>query len=297
MSNTQFFKNYLAANYISLPLYIIVLLMLLPGGCRQSFHEQDYSLHINRSVSYAKKNFTDPPIQYKSRPLWFWNTQLSSAQTLEVMVDAKAKGYYGLGILPSHGISPEYMSPGFFEHYKYALKVADSLKMKMSFYDEFYFPSGIAGGNLLKYYPEAVSNSFIGRLQLMLQGGQHTADLAILYPISSLQADYNFEKPGDHNMGGNAPDCGKLSNGNFSCVHKKMDGKDIYFFANSSDDELEIPVKLRGKMKITKWITKWDPHTGTIEKYPSSVIRDNGSAITKLQLKLGPVESVFFVAE
>lgn len=157
MSNTQFIKNYLSDNNIPLPLYIIVLFVLLLGGCQKDVHELDDSLHINRSVSYAKKNFTDPPIQYKSRPLWFWNTQLSNAQTLKVMVEAKEKGYYGLGILPSHGISPKYMSPGFLEHYKFALKVADSLKMKMSFYDEFYFPSGIAGGNLLKYYPEAVS--------------------------------------------------------------------------------------------------------------------------------------------
>ncbi|MFC2097486.1 glycosyl hydrolase [Bacteroidota bacterium] len=108
-------------------------------------------------MTVARKDFPDPPLRYKSRPLWFWNTNLSKTQTLRVMTKAKENGYYGLGIVPSYGMSPGYMSLGFLEQYKYALEVADSLDMKMCLYDEFYFPSGMAGGNLMKDYPEAVS--------------------------------------------------------------------------------------------------------------------------------------------
>ena len=36
------------------------------------------------------------------------------------------------------------------------------------------------------------SDRFIGRLSYMLQQGRHVADVAILYPIASLQADYRF---------------------------------------------------------------------------------------------------------
>jgi len=36
------------------------------------------------------------------------------------------------------------------------------------------------------------SDRFIGRLSYMLQYGRHVADVAILYPITSLQADYRF---------------------------------------------------------------------------------------------------------
>ncbi|MCF7958849.1 MAG: discoidin domain-containing protein, partial [Phycisphaerae bacterium] len=96
-------------------------------------------------------------LRYKSRPLWFWNAPLSKEQTRKVMTEAKEKGYYGFGILPSHGMSPEYMSDAFLEQYKYALEVAAEMGMKMCLYDEFYFPSGYAGGNLVKKYPEAVS--------------------------------------------------------------------------------------------------------------------------------------------
>ena len=38
-------------------------------------------------------------------------------------------------------------------------------------------------------------NDYVGRLSYMLQGGRHVADVAVLYPIDSLHADY-------HNAGG-----------------------------------------------------------------------------------------------
>jgi len=140
-------------------LFLIILLtsILLNPACKRKSAKMNGTVHINRSLTEARKDFTNPPLQYKSRPLWFWNTSLSKARTLRVMTEAKENGYYGLGILPSHGMSPEYMSPGFLEQYKYALEVADSLEMKMCLYDEFYFPSGMADGNLAKIYPEAVS--------------------------------------------------------------------------------------------------------------------------------------------
>jgi hypothetical protein len=93
----------------------------------------------------------------KSRPLWFWNKPLSREQTLRVMKASKEAGYFGLGILPSYGMTPEYMTPEFLAQYKMAIEIADSLGMKMCLYDEFYFPSGMAGGNLVKKYPEALS--------------------------------------------------------------------------------------------------------------------------------------------
>ena len=101
--------------------------------------------------------FINPPLSYKSRPLWFWNKPLSMEQTRKVLIDAKHAGYYGLGILPSYGMTPEFMTPEFLGHYKAAVVIADSLGMKLYLYDEFYFPSGMAGGMLVKQYPEAVS--------------------------------------------------------------------------------------------------------------------------------------------
>ncbi|MCX6925848.1 MAG: glycosyl hydrolase, partial [Verrucomicrobia bacterium] len=50
----------------------------------------------------------------------------------------------------------------------------------------------------------AAFNRYIGRLQLMLQGGRHVADIAVLYPIATLQAGYYFG-PGTPYEGGVIP--------------------------------------------------------------------------------------------
>ncbi len=114
-------------------------------------------LLTNQLKADLSEIFINPPLSYKSRPLWFWNKPLSVEQTRKVLIDAKHAGYYGLGILPSYGMTPEFMTPEFLGHYKAAVIIADSLGMKLYLYDEFYFPSGMAGGMLVKQYPEAVS--------------------------------------------------------------------------------------------------------------------------------------------
>jgi len=111
----------------------------------------------DRTVVQMEQNFVNPPLKLKSRPLWFWNAPLSIAQTRKVLQESKEAGYYGLGILPSYGMTPEYMTPEFLAQYKAAVEIADSLGMKICLYDEYYFPSGMAGGNLVKQYPGAVS--------------------------------------------------------------------------------------------------------------------------------------------
>jgi len=85
----------------------------------------------------------------------------------------------------------------------------------------------------------------------------------------------------------------KLNNGHLSYIHKKVKDKDIYFFANSSDNKIDIPVQIRGKMKL--W--KWNPHTGEIEKCTGTIINRDGTIFTQISLKLEPVRSIFFILE
>jgi len=139
--------------------FILIFLtgLVFVHSCSGDKIANENSLLSDRSKARIRKDFKHPPLRLKSRPLWFWNTPLSREQTLGVMKAARDSGYYGLGIVPSHGMTPEYMSPEFLDHYKYAVETADSLGMKLCLYDEFYFPSGTAGGNLVKQYPGAVS--------------------------------------------------------------------------------------------------------------------------------------------
>lgn len=40
-----------------------------------------------------------------------------------------------------------------------------------------------------------VMSAYVGRMEYLLRGGRHVADIALLYPIAALQADFNFAQP------------------------------------------------------------------------------------------------------
>jgi len=104
-----------------------------------------------------EQEFADPPARWKSRPLWFWNGPLDQDTTTAIMEKSVDSGYYGFGILPTGDMGVAFMSPEYLRHYKHAVDTAARLGLKMCLYDEFWFPSGGAGGLLKERYPEALS--------------------------------------------------------------------------------------------------------------------------------------------
>jgi hypothetical protein len=103
-----------------------------------------------------RSDFADPPPQYKTRPLWFWNAPPDRAETWTIMERCQASGYYGFGILPTDKMGLEFMSAAYLDRYQEAVDKAAQLGLKMCLYDEFWFPSGSAGGQLAKRFPEAL---------------------------------------------------------------------------------------------------------------------------------------------
>jgi hypothetical protein len=79
--------------------------------------------------------------------------------------------------------------------------------------------------------------------------------------------------------------------GMLSYLHKIKDGRNIYFFANSTDEPVSTEVTLRGDMKLESW----NPHDGEIAPLKTSVHHQNGRPFTRASLQLEPVKSVFFV--
>ncbi|NQU25281.1 MAG: discoidin domain-containing protein [Candidatus Nealsonbacteria bacterium] len=108
------------------------------------------------------REFREPPLQRKSRPLWFWNGLPTAEETARQMEKLCEIGYAGVAILPgggkgNRGPGLPFMSPEYLQQYKVAADTAKRLGMKMCLYDEYWFPSGYAGGLLAKQYPEALS--------------------------------------------------------------------------------------------------------------------------------------------
>jgi hypothetical protein len=73
-----------------------------------------------------------------------------------------------------------------------------------------------------------------------------------------------------------------VSGGNLSYLHKNVDGREVYFFANSSETPVDCHVRLRGRPALEEW----NPHSGAIRPAVSG---------SRLRLVLPPVESRFYV--
>jgi len=102
-----------------------------------------------------EKEFTTPPLTSQSRPLWFWNKVPNKEETRAQIKGCAESGYGGLGILPAFPQDEmKFMSPEFLEQYRYAADVAKEFGMKLCLYDEYWFPSGSAGGLLKEKHPE-----------------------------------------------------------------------------------------------------------------------------------------------
>jgi hypothetical protein len=84
-----------------------------------------------------------------------------------------------------------------------------------------------------------------------------------------------------------------VGGGNLSYIHKVLDGRDVFFFGNSSDTPVATPVRLRGRMQL-EW---WDPHTGKISSAEYTPATDHGQAVTRVKLTLPPVRSCFLVGQ
>lgn len=82
-------------------------------------------------------------------------------------------------------------------------------------------------------------------------------------------------------------------NGALTYTHKVKEGKDIYFISNSSLEELDARILLKGDQNPAVW----DPHTGIIGKTERTLKKIEGVKYSSVALNLGPAKSTFLISE
>ena len=128
-------------------------------------------------------DFVTPPQHFHSRPLWFWNKVPNREETIAQMKRAFESGYAGLAILPAfHDPAMKFMSREFLEQYKVAADTARELGIKLCLYDEFWFPSGSAGGLMKEQYPEHLCK----RLDMVEVDTETEAEVSLNIPEGTL---------------------------------------------------------------------------------------------------------------
>jgi hypothetical protein len=81
--------------------------------------------------------------------------------------------------------------------------------------------------------------------------------------------------------------------GALTYIHKVKNGRDIYFFANSSAKPVDTKFVLRGR----KTLKIWNPHTGTQEQAEFTPGEANGQPVTTVRLVLPSVASLFYIGD
>ncbi len=109
---------------------------------------------MTHSLHTLAANWLEMSQPYRPSAFWFWNADMNHARMDEVVAEMAASGVREFLIHPVHGMTIPYLSDEFFERYRHALTLAKKHGMKVWVYDEFGWPSGVAGGFLLREHPE-----------------------------------------------------------------------------------------------------------------------------------------------
>jgi hypothetical protein len=109
---------------------------------------------MTRSLQQIAADWLGETWDYRPSAFWFWNSDMKPSaieHSLEEMVRNQIREVI---IHPIHGMEIEYLSTEYFDRYRYALELMRKHDLKAWIYDEYGWPSGNAGGMLLRQHPE-----------------------------------------------------------------------------------------------------------------------------------------------
>ncbi len=104
---------------------------------------------------FTKQDFLNPKAAYRVQPFWFWNGEMEESVIEHQIKEMADKGVGGFFICPRQGLTIPYLSEEWFERVKFAVATAKRFQLEVWLYDEYPYPSGIAGGEVTLEHPEA----------------------------------------------------------------------------------------------------------------------------------------------
>ncbi len=125
-----------------------------------------------------RKNFADPPAEFRSMPLWVWNDQLEWPRLQEMLRQYKQQGMGGAFVHPRPGLMTEYLSADWFRLWRQSAEEAKRLGIQANIYDENSYPAGFAGGHVPSRAPDTVVQ-YIEGIFGSVGGGDAVASFAV----------------------------------------------------------------------------------------------------------------------
>ena len=103
----------------------------------------------------SEKAFANPPVSSRIKPFWFWNGTMTREEISHQIKEMADKGLGGMFICARQGMDVPYLSGEWFELVDFACREAKQYGLEAWLYDEYPYPSGMSGGEVLLEHPEA----------------------------------------------------------------------------------------------------------------------------------------------
>ncbi|WP_028548114.1 glycosyl hydrolase [Paenibacillus sp. UNC451MF] len=123
-------------------------------------------------AQFNMQSFAQPEAAYRIHPFWFWNGEMDDEQIRYQIDEMKDKGLGGFFICARQGLQVPYLSDAWFKKVRVAVEAAERRNLNVWLYDEYPYPSGIAGGEVTLEHPEAKHYTLEHQAE-RVQGGGH----------------------------------------------------------------------------------------------------------------------------
>lgn len=101
------------------------------------------------------RKFSSLSFDFGPVPWWAWTGKMEKKEMLKQLEGMKSQRISEFFIFPIYGLEyPHFLQESWWEYIEFTLKTCRKLGMKIWIYDELNWPSGTAGGYLLKEHPE-----------------------------------------------------------------------------------------------------------------------------------------------
>lgn len=134
------------------------------------------------------EGFKKPDTKYNPNLMWFWNDVINKDEIEFQIKEFKKSNIYEFFIHPLWGYNGSYLTEEFFDKIKFAVKVAKENGMKFWIYDEYNWPSGTAGGYVLRDNPETIGTVLLTAM-VTLYAGQ-SLSMSIQGELVGVQLEY-----------------------------------------------------------------------------------------------------------
>jgi hypothetical protein len=112
---------------------------------------------LRATLDEIRQHFADPPVEFRTAPLWVWNDEMDAERMKEQLRQFKEQGIGGVFIHPRPGLMTEYLGDEWFALWRTALNEAKRLGLLANIYDENSYPSGFAGGHVPSVAPDTAA--------------------------------------------------------------------------------------------------------------------------------------------